>query len=84
MERILLQLGFERICQKGSHVFYRHPDGRTTTVPHHSGRQLARPLIREILREIEISPQQGEEPNNLSKYVIPSVFVFGGKCYEFA
>lgn len=61
MERILLQLGFERIRQKGSHVFYRHPDGRTTTVPHHSGRQLARPLIREILREIEISPQQFRE-----------------------
>ena len=36
-------------------MFYRHPDGRTTTVPYHRGRMLARPLIREILREIEIS-----------------------------
>ena len=41
--------------QKGSHVFYRHPDGRATTVPHHKGRVLARPLIREILREDFIS-----------------------------
>lgn len=48
-------MGFERIRQKGSHVFYRHPDGRTTTVPHHRGRVLARPLIREILREIEVT-----------------------------
>lgn len=58
MERVLLALGFQTVRQKGSHVFYRHPDGRTTTIPHHQGRDLARPLIREILREIELSPEQ--------------------------
>ena len=56
MERVLLHLGFERARQRGSHVFYRHADGRTTTVPHHRGRDLAQPLIRVILREIELSP----------------------------
>lgn len=54
MEKLLFRLGFEKVRQKGSHAFYRHPDGRVTTVPHHKGRMLARPLIREILREIEI------------------------------
>jgi len=58
MERVLLSLGFQSVRQKGSHVFYRHPDGRTTTVPNHPGRELARPLIREILREIELTPEQ--------------------------
>ena len=58
MEKLLLKLGFERVRQKGSHVFYRHPDGRTTTLPHHPGRDLAKPLIREILREIELTPEQ--------------------------
>ena len=58
MEKVLLSLGFEAVRQKGSHVFYRHPDGRTTTVPNHPGRDLARPLIREILREIELTPEQ--------------------------
>ena len=58
MEKVLLSLGFQMVRQKGSHVFYRHPDGRTTTVPNHPGRDLARPLIREILREIELTPQQ--------------------------
>jgi len=58
MDKLLRGLGFERVRQKGSHVFYRHSDGRTTTVPDHSGRDLARPLIREILREIEISPDE--------------------------
>jgi predicted RNA binding protein YcfA (HicA-like mRNA interferase family) len=61
MEKVLLALGFKPVRQKGSHVFYRHPDGRTTTVPHHPGRNLARPLIREILREIKLSPDQFQE-----------------------
>ena len=57
MEKVLQALGFEPVRQKGSHVFYRHPDGRTTTLPNHPGRDLARPLIREILREIELKPE---------------------------
>ena len=66
MERVLAQLGFSRTRQKGSHVFYRHPDGRTTTVPHHAGRDLSRPLVRSILQDIEVSPEQFE---NLLKQV---------------
>lgn len=58
MGKMLGNLGFEVVRQKGSHVFYRRGDGRTTTVPKHSGRDLARPLIREILREIELTPEQ--------------------------
>ena len=55
MEKLLLVQGFAKVRQKGSHAFYRHADGRTTTLPHHKGRLLARPLLREILREIEIT-----------------------------
>ncbi|MBI5730899.1 MAG: type II toxin-antitoxin system HicA family toxin [Ignavibacteriales bacterium] len=58
MDLILRNLGFSVIRQKGSHVFYRHVDGRTTTVPNHPNRDLARPLIREILRELEISVEE--------------------------
>jgi predicted RNA binding protein YcfA (HicA-like mRNA interferase family) len=58
LEKLIMNLGFERIRQKGSHVFYRHPDGRTTTLPHHKGRDLARPLLREILKEIELTPEE--------------------------
>jgi predicted RNA binding protein YcfA (HicA-like mRNA interferase family)/predicted RNase H-like HicB family nuclease len=47
---------FQVVRQKGSHILYQHPDGRTTTLPNHSGPDLARPLIREILREIELTP----------------------------
>jgi predicted RNA binding protein YcfA (HicA-like mRNA interferase family) len=61
MEKVLVTLGFQLTRQKGSHVFFRHPDGRTTTVPNHKGRDLARPLIREILREIDLPPDQFQE-----------------------
>ena len=55
MEKVLFHIGFQQVRQRGSHVFYRHPDGRTTSLPHHGNRPLARPLLREILREIEIT-----------------------------
>lgn len=58
LERLLLRLGFEKVRQKGSHAFYRHPDGRTTTLPHHKGRIISRPLLREILKEIKLSPEE--------------------------
>ncbi len=58
MEQLLLALGFRAVRQRGSHIFYRHPDGRTTTLPHHVGRDLSRPLLREVLREIELSPEE--------------------------
>ena len=58
MDSLLRQLGFEVVRQKGSHIFTRHLDGRTTTLPNHAGRDLARPLVREILREIDIMPDE--------------------------
>ena len=57
-EKILLKLGFKVVRQKGSHRFYRHEDGRYTTIPHHGNEDLGRPLIREILKQIELSPEE--------------------------
>jgi len=58
MEKVLLHLGFKNTRSKGSHFFYRHADGRTTTIPNHSGRDLSRPLLHEIIREIDITSEQ--------------------------
>jgi predicted RNA binding protein YcfA (HicA-like mRNA interferase family) len=57
-EKLLFELGFEFKRQKGSHVFYRHQDGRYTTLPHHGNQVISRSLIRQILREIELSPEE--------------------------
>lgn len=58
LEKILLRLGFKIVRQKGSHRFYRHDDGRYTTVPHHGNDDLGRPLIREILKQVELSNEE--------------------------
>ena len=59
--RILSRLGFERIRQKGSHIFFRHPDGRTTVVPMHKGEDVGRGLLRKILQDIELSWEEFEK-----------------------
>ena len=55
LEKILVKLGFERKRQKGSHITYRHPDGRVTTVHKHKGQDIKRTTLRKILREINLS-----------------------------
>jgi predicted RNA binding protein YcfA (HicA-like mRNA interferase family) len=49
---ILERLGFVEVRQRGSHKQYRHPDGRCTTVPFHTGRDISPNLLRQIARDI--------------------------------
>lgn len=55
--RFLNGLGFAQVRQRGSHKFFRHPDGRTATVVEHRGEDLGRGLLRSILRDIEVEPE---------------------------
>ena len=48
---ILNQLGFAEVRQRGSHKQFRHPDGRGTTVPFHSGRDISPLLLRRIAKD---------------------------------
>ena len=61
MVAILVYLGFKEIRQKGSHRFFQHQDGRTTIIPYHKGEDLGRGLIREILKDIELSIEEYDE-----------------------
>ena len=56
--RVLERLGFDVVRTRGSHVFLKHPDGRVTTVPVHSGETLGPGLLRAILRDIEMSLEE--------------------------
>ncbi len=53
--RLLEQLGFVQIRQRGSHRQFRHPDGRQTTVPDHAGRDLSPILLRQIIKDIRLT-----------------------------
>lgn len=52
---LLERVGFQRIRQRGSHVFLEHFDGRVIVVPVHRGEDLGRGLIRTILNEAHLS-----------------------------
>lgn len=51
-------LGFIEIRQRGSHKQYQHPDGRITTVPFHSGRDLSPILLRQIAKDIGLTVEE--------------------------
>lgn len=51
----LESLGFEQVRQRGSHRFFRHPDGRTATVPDHVGEDLGRGITSKILADAEVT-----------------------------
>lgn len=56
--RLLEGLDFVAVRQRGSHVQYRHADGRGTTVPVHKGRDIAPPLLRQIARDIGLTVEE--------------------------
>jgi predicted RNA binding protein YcfA (HicA-like mRNA interferase family) len=56
--RLLERAGFAAVRQRGSHIQYRHPDGRGTTVPMHKGRDVAPSLFRKIARDIGLTAEQ--------------------------
>ena len=56
--KFLEKEGFQAIRQKGSHIFYRHPDGRTTVVPQHTNKEIKRGLLKQILNEISMGREE--------------------------
>jgi len=53
--KILEKLGFEKIYGKGSHVRFKHPDGRRTVIPIHGNENLGKGLLLEILKQVKLS-----------------------------
>jgi len=58
LEKLLTKLGFELVRTKGSHYVYQHRDGRRTMFPFHGGKDLPRPLLVAILKQIGLSREQ--------------------------
>ena len=59
--KILEKKGFKKIYGKGSHVRFKHPDGRRTVVPVHANEKIGKGLLREILRQIKITREEYEQ-----------------------
>jgi len=54
----LERLDFFVVRQRGSHIQYRHVDGRCTTVPMHKGRDVAPTLLRQIAKDIGLTVEE--------------------------
>lgn len=42
--------GFQKVRQKGSHIRYKHADGRMTTIPDHAAKDVPQGLLSKIVR----------------------------------
>lgn len=56
--KVLRRAGFQAIRQRGSHVVLYHQDGRMTVVPVHRGEEIGPGLLRKILRDVELTPEE--------------------------
>jgi predicted RNA binding protein YcfA (HicA-like mRNA interferase family) len=56
--KALEKAGFTLTRVKGSHHVMRHPDGRGTTVPVHSGREVAKGTLRGILSDVGMNIEE--------------------------
>ena len=55
--KILYKVGFIFRRQKGSHMFFEHPDGRTTVIPNHPSEQIDRGLLNKIVKhDLQMDP----------------------------
>ena len=59
--RALERAGFKVARVAGSHHIMRHPDGRGTTVPVHTGRDVAKGTLRGILADISMTVAELQE-----------------------
>jgi predicted RNA binding protein YcfA (HicA-like mRNA interferase family) len=59
LKKFCENLGFGETRQRGSHVRMKHDDGRVTTIPLHSGKDIPQGLLRKIIKkDLEISIEE--------------------------
>ncbi|MBN2518648.1 MAG: type II toxin-antitoxin system HicA family toxin [Candidatus Altiarchaeota archaeon] len=58
LEKLLVDIGFAPTRQRGSHVFYKHKDGRVTSIPFHGGEDIGPVLLGKILKEIRLERKE--------------------------
>ncbi|NEQ87808.1 MAG: addiction module toxin, HicA family [Moorea sp. SIO2I5] len=61
LEKVAKKLGFQKVRQKGSHGRWKHPDGRSTTIPVHGNAEIGSWLFREILKQLGISAKEFDQ-----------------------
>jgi len=56
--RTLLKAGFIKHHQVGSHIQLKHPDGRRTTIPFHSNKEIRKGTLKAIINDLDINVEE--------------------------
>ena len=56
--RVLEKAGFFLARQSGSHRIYKNAEGRRVTVPYHSGKELHPKILKNILRDADLTAEE--------------------------
>lgn len=56
--RALEKAGFFLARQSGSHRIYKNAEGQRVTVPYHSGKELHPKILKNILRDADLTAQE--------------------------
>ncbi len=51
LAKIVEKAGFVYNHTTGSHMIYKHPDGRKTTIPYHAGEEIGPGLLNSIIKK---------------------------------
>jgi predicted RNA binding protein YcfA (HicA-like mRNA interferase family) len=51
LAKVVEKFGFIYEHTTGSHMVYKHPDGRSTTIPHHAGEEIGPGLLNKIIKK---------------------------------
>lgn len=59
--KLLEKIGFEKIHGRGSHMRFKHTDGRRTVVPIHGNEELGPGLLAAILKQVGLTKEDIEK-----------------------
>jgi predicted RNA binding protein YcfA (HicA-like mRNA interferase family) len=58
LARVAEAVGYSWARTRGSHNIFRHPDGHIVVIPDHGAQVIVRPLLRKILRDLDLTPDE--------------------------
>ena len=62
LAKIIQKFGFKFIRQTGSHMLFKHEDGRSTVIPNHSGEKIGPGLLLKIIKkDLNITREEFEK-----------------------
>ncbi len=61
LKRVAEAAGFVWLRCDGSHNVFRNEQGQTVVIPDHGSSVIVRPLLRKILRDLDLTPEEYQD-----------------------